>query len=664
LSAGLDQDFKELVRSHTDLVALVGESLTLHPQRGGREHKGLCPFHDDHNPSMTVSAERQSYKCWVCNEGGDCFSWVMKHDGLPFIEALRFLAERAGLEMPKTLRRGNAEGRRTKETIYDVLNWAGTQFHEFLKTGQVAERARNYVASRGFQSDTIDTFRLGFHPENWTWLLDRARGKYSAEQLLAAGLVREQTGYSGYRDDLYGRVLFPIHDERGRVVAFGGRVLPGDDEGRGPKYLNGTETAVFSKSKLLYGLDVARKAISDSGEVLVTEGYTDCITVSQHGFRNVVATLGTALTEQHVQLLRRFARKVVLVYDGDAAGQKASVRSVSKFLAQEVDLRILTLPARQDPAEFLNDRGPDAFRQLIDTAAEAWEFRLQAAVAEHTLDSMDSRHRVLEDVLELLASAPRLAGTVREDLLLAKVSRMLNVPERKLRQRLQDVRRQATSKGTHPVGAGLRAGPQGEPVGAGLRAGPPGVAQDAAATPADLSRDETIECELLEMIFAHPPLIDRAAARVSADEFGHAVLRELYELCCELWQRGVPPEYDKVTIAVEDERLKRWASAIDDRSRRKKTEEILRDDGTLDGAPPVTSVFLQLLRQFERRRRTMELATPLDGLGAAQPSGAAPTALNSSPGLTAEAKARLRELTEHRQSDPHIKLKPRSGRKR
>jgi hypothetical protein len=152
------------------------------------------------------------------------------------------------------------------------------------------------------------------------------------------------------------------------------------------------------------------------------------------------------------------------------------------------------------------------------------------------------------------------------------------------------------------------------------------------------------------MIFAHPTLIDRAAARISADEFGHAVLRELYELCCELWQRGVAPEYDKITTAVEDERLKRWASEIDGRSRRKKTEEILRGDGTLDGTPPATSLFLQLLRQFERRRRTMESA------------GA--TTLNSSSGLTAEAKARLRELTEIRQTDPHIKLKPRSGRKR
>lgn len=635
MSAGLDQhQFRELVRSHTDLVALIGESLTLHPQRGGSEYKGLCPFHDDHNPSMTVSRQRQSYKCWVCNEGGDCYSWVMKHDGLPFPEALRYLAERAGLEMPKTMRRGNAEGRKTKETIYDVLNWASVQFHEFLKTAQGAEAARKYVASRGFTAETIDTFRLGFHPRDWTWLLDRARGRYSAEQLLAAGLVREQSGYSGYRDDLYGRVLFPIHDERGRVVAFGGRVLPGDDAGRGPKYLNGTETAVFSKSKLLYGLDVARKAISESGEVLVTEGYTDCITVSQHGFRNVVATLGTALTEPHVQLLRRFARKVVLVYDGDVAGQKASVRSVSKFLAQEVDLRILTLPAKQDPAEFLNDRGPDAFRQLIDTAAEAWEFRLQAAVAEHTLDSMDSRHRVLEDMLELLASAPRLAGTVREDLLIAKVSRMLQVPERKVRQRLQDVRRRATSKGTPAA--------EGRPA--------TGVAQDAAATSQDFSREHSIECELLEMIFAHPPLIDYAAARIAAEDFHHEILRELYELCCELWQRGVPPEYDKVTTAVEDERLKRWAGEIDHRSRSKKTEEILRDDGTIDGKPSPSSVFLQLIRQFERRRRTTEAA--------------APTALNSSPGLTAEAKARLRELTEHRQTDPHIKLKPRSGRKR
>ncbi|MFQ5732150.1 MAG: DNA primase [Planctomycetaceae bacterium] len=636
LSTGHDQDFKERVRAHTDLVALAGESLTLQAKRGGREYVGLCPFHDDHNPSLTISPERQSYKCWSCGEGGDCFSWVMKIDGLEFFDALRFLAERAGLEMPKQSRGSKTTGSDAKQQLFAALSWAESQFHNFLLTAKAAEPAREYLNERGFTGDTIRRFRLGFHPNDWEWLQERARGTVSSEALLGARLIAARPGGSGYFDYFVNRVVFPVHDERGRAVAFGGRILPAFARPEDAKYINSADGPVFSKSRLLYGLDVARDAIRKCGEALVMEGYTDCITASQFGVANVVATLGTALTELHVRLLKRFARKVVLVFDADDAGRGASVRSVAKFLAQEVDLRILTLPAGADPADFIAEHGADAFRRSAAEAPEAWEFRLQAAEAEHTLTSMDARHRVLEDMLELLAEAPRLAGTLREDLILARLSGKLQAPERKIRGRLRELRSRST--GRQP------------------RETPDETSQDApqyAGSPSALTGEAAVERELLEMIFAHPPIIASVTERVSANEFKHTVMKELFQLCCDVWERGVMPDYSQVTSAIEDSGLKRWAGEIDELCRRKRTAELLEGDGTLRGVPPPSSLFGQLTGHFERRRRT-KWSGPDE-------------AASSSPGLTADAKARLRQEYEARQADPHFKHTPQtthSGRQR
>ena len=630
MSTGLDQDFKELVRSHTDLVALAGESLTLQAKRGGREFVGLCPFHDDHNPSLTITPERQSYKCWSCGEGGDCFSWVMKIDGLGFAESLRYLADRAGLEMPKRYRQTSSNSD-MKQSLFEALNWAEGQFHSFLKEAKAAEPARNYLAERGFTPETIDRFKIGFHPDNWDWIQDRARGKVTPEALLGARLVGERQNGSGYYDYFVNRVVFPVHDERGRTVAFGGRILPAFARPEDPKYINSADSPVFSKSKLLYGLDVARGSISKSRLALVMEGYTDCITASQFGVENVVATLGTALTESHVQLLKRFARKVVLVFDADTAGQLAAVRSIAKFLAHEVDLRILTLPDGQDPADYLAEHGAESFRKLADEAVEAWEYRLQAAEAEHTLASMDARHRVLEDMLALLAEAPRLAGTLREDLIVARLSAKLQVPERKIRGRMQQLRNQPNNRQT------------------AFAAGEIPNDHRYTGSPHALKGDAAIECEILEAIFALPAAIDQIRERVSADEFQHAVLRELFQLCCDLQERGVAPDYHQVTSAIEEPGLKRWASEIDELSRRKRTAEKLESDGILRGASAPHSLFEQLMQLFEQRRR--------------RTNGSVETAA-SSPGLTADAKARLRHAAEIRQADPHFKQAPQTTHSR
>lgn len=634
-SAGFDNDFKEQVRAATNIVALIGESLALTPGRGGREYKGICPFHNDTNPSLTVSPERQSYKCWSCGEGGDCYSWTMWREGVDFREALRLLAERAGLEMPAYYNKGNAENRDAKQTLLEVLAWAESEFHRYLLSAKDAEVARVYLAERGFSDETIRKYKLGFHPAEWEWLLYRARGKYTPQQLVTAWLAGERNGGNGYYDNFFGRVMFPVRDERGRCVAFGGRVLPSLARENDAKYINSADAPLFSKSRLLYGLDVAREAVRKADEAVVVEGYTDCIMCAQAGIENAVAILGTALTEQHVQLLRRFCRKVVLVLDGDAAGQNAAVRSLGKFLAQDVDLRILPLPAGSDPADYLTDHGADAFRELSKTAVEAWEFKLQSSIHTHTLESIDSRHRVLTEMLELLAGAPQLAGTVREDLILSRVSRILQVPESKVRSELRGSRQQASQNNNQTVPFDTH----------NLEEEVNEQTTRPVRTP-----DDHLESELLQMIFADPNIVGRVLERVSVEQFQHPELQHVFGICRDLWEQEVPPSYERVMTVLESPSLKRLTTEIEDLSRRKQIAEKLQTAPLKTGVAPPPSYFDDVVARFEHRRRQQE-------------SAAVPQPHSSFAGLTAELKAQLRDLSELRNADPqHHRTKPRTGR--
>jgi DNA primase len=422
----------------------VGESISLKPLRGGSDYVGLCPFHDDHNPSFHVYPDRQSYRCWVCDEMGDCFTFVMKLDGSGFREALEMLATRAGLEMPKNHGSARAGSGREegleKGDLYKVLAWAENEFHRCLLSSASAAKARDYLQERGFTQETIRQFKLGYHPNDWEWLQGRAKGSFTPAQLLAARLVKQRDRDNGYYDDFVDRVMFPIRDIRARTVAFGGRILPGDDRANAPKYSNSAESKLFTKSDVLYGFDAARDAIRRSETAVVVEGYTDCIIAHQHGIRNVVGTLGTALTETHVGSLKRLARRVVQCFDGDEAGRKAVDRSLVKFVAQDVELRILTLPGGADPAEFLAERGPEEFQRLIDGATELWEHKLKLTFDRFGFDSPKAREDIVSEMLGLLAQSPRLAGTQREHLLLNRLSQRVGLPEQVVRQHLGEAR--------------------------------------------------------------------------------------------------------------------------------------------------------------------------------------------------------------------------------
>ena len=589
-------EFREIVRARTNIVELIGESVSLATRHGGSEFVGLCPFHDDHNPSMCVYPDRQSYRCWVCEAGGDAFSFVMKHENVSFPEAIKLLADRAGLEMP---RRSNASRRSgpDKPRLLEVLAWADRQFRMTLAKSPSAAPARDYLASRGVSAAMIEQFGLGYHPPEWQWLLERAQGNYSAQELAAVDLARERKDGSGLIDAFVGRILFPIRDERGRVVAFGGRVLPGQHESAGPKYLNSGDTLVFSKGKLIYGLDVAREEIRRTGIAVVMEGYTDCIAAHQAGHRNTVATLGTALAESHVALLKRYARTVVLVFDGDKAGRNAAERALARFLAQDVDLRILTLPSGLDPADYfakdsnegLAEDDQESFGERIASAPEALEFKFVAAVDRFGVDTVDGRDRVAKDVLATLGAAPRLAGSVREGILLRRIADRLSVPESILRDELGKLR---------------RTGPTTR------QSAPDPPHQSSASKPAALA-DHAAERELLAMIITQPELFDVIARHVGSDDFVTPRLRSIFEYCRDVADHHGIPAYDLLMSNTVDSEVKQLIVGLDVDARRRGVAESVdswdpghagtdaASDETLELPPLVAAVVRKLVDRRE-----------------------------------------------------------------
>lgn len=545
MSAEFPNDFKETVRAQTDIVQLIGESIALTPRSGGRELVGLCPFHDDHNPSMRVYPDRQTFRCWVCQTGGDCFTFVMEHDKLGFREALELLAQRANIPIPRSRHSGPSTTVDEKTALLEALSWACNQFHTALLELPEAERARQYLRQRGFSDETIRKFRLGYHPDDWQWLLHRARGKFTEDQLLTARLIaRSERGR--LFDYFRGRVLFPILNERAQPVAFGGRILPGAD-GEQAKYFNSPESPVFHKSRLVYGLSHARDAIRDTKTAVVVEGYTDCITCHQAGLNNVVGTLGTALTEQHVTTIKRFAPKVVLIYDGDDAGQMAAERAVERFLAQDVDLRILTLPGGLDPAEFLEAHGVDALQTLVSTAPEAWEYKMKAVCSRVDIGTIAGRQRVLEEMIELLACIPEMAHNVRESLLIADLSTRLSLSEHQVRDQLRE-RRNRPARGPRDVRT-----PRAQ------------VAADVQRLlNGNLTRSDRLEVELLEPIFVRGDLAARVRDEIPLEWIRNLRLRELLAACYRLLEQGRTPDFDAIMLALEDPDLKRLAVWIDE----------------------------------------------------------------------------------------------------
>lgn len=444
----LDNTVVKSIKDTLSIVDVVSDYISL--QRRGRVYVGLCPFHDDHRPSLDVDPERARYRCWACGAVGDIFSWVMAMEKLTFPEALERLAERAGIPLSRARR---SSRRDELAGLREVVRWALDQYVSAFWQPSLGQKAREYMESRGFSSDVLRKFNIGYAPEGWTWLAERAELAGIDLKLLArVGLVRERRS-GGYYDWFRNRVIFPIFDAQGRPVAFGGRVLPGASA-EDAKYINSPETPLFSKASTLYALHIARHEplrdqVDQKRRLIVVEGYTDCMALHQAGVRCAVATLGTALTERHLTSLRRYVDGVVLVFDADEAGARAADRALELFLRTRFDVRVCVLPVGTDPADFVRDEGVGAFLELVKAAVGPLEFRLERARRMFALSTVTGKQEALDYVLRPLV-ASRQEGTVSggltpdESLLVDRVAEELHVSYNTVLGRLQQLVRETT----------------------------------------------------------------------------------------------------------------------------------------------------------------------------------------------------------------------------
>ncbi len=623
-------DTKERVKQAVNIVDLVGSHIQL--RRQGRNYVGLCPWHDDTRPSLQVNPERQSFKCWVCDIGGDVFSFVMKIEGVEFREALQMLADRAGIQVEKARRRQPAAAGETangldeaacgfatdvpdappshqdKRTLLQAMAWAAKQYHHCLLNAPEADAARRYLQARGITAESIERFHLGFSPLERDWILRQSQGEASPERMKRRAkvlegigiLARPAEGGSPY-DRFKGRLLFSIRDAQGRPVGIGGRVLPELGTTSPAKYINSPETPLFTKSKLLYGLDLARETLRKTRTALVMEGYTDVIVAHQYGFTGAVAVLGTALGESHIRILKAHADRIVLVLDGDEAGTRRANEVLELFVAQQADLRILTLPDGLDPCDYLQKYGAAALTGLLATkAVDALDHAYGAKTRGIDLErDVHGASQALEELISIVARAPRLRhdttrdARFREEKILQRLAARFRVDELEVRRRLTALRRASTKP--RPA---VAPGPAGQP--------PAGPQEAAAKPPAEI---DPWERELLELLVAHPECIASARGRIAAGQLTAEPCRRIYETCCRLADEGLLPTFDRLMLEFDEPAAKSLLVELDETA----TTKMAKGLPMADAAVLLEHLTRTAKRKEAERRRPAEIVTLREG---------------------------------------------------
>lgn len=419
------------VRERTDIVEVIGRTVTL--RRRGNSWLGLCPFHQEKSPSFNVVPHKGIYHCFGCGEGGDVFSFLRKTRGMSFIEAVKELAGPAGIvieERPLSADEQRRIGHRAD--LYETVETACKWFEATLYTRAEGAPGRAYLAERGVDLDTARKYRLGYAPEGWQNLADHlARARIPADLALAAGLIKRSDKSSRTYDVFRTRLIFPILDDRGRVVAFGGRILPGFQAEGAPKYLNSPGSEIYEKSHVLYGLSWARNSIQRRDRVIVVEGYFDALSLWQAGFEEAVAPCGTALTAPHLQVIQRLTRKVIALFDSDEAGMNAAAKSLDLFLDASIEARRLDLPGAKDPDEYVKKNGAAAFEERLKHTEPVLDLVLRRTI-DREGTGPEGRARAVERLVPLLRKLPDIerTGTV------SKVAGWLGVHEAEILRRL------------------------------------------------------------------------------------------------------------------------------------------------------------------------------------------------------------------------------------
>lgn len=415
------------INSRLELADIVAETVQL--TRKGNRYWGLCPFHQEKTSSFSVTPDRNMFYCFGCHAGGDMITYIMKRDNMDFREAVEYLANRAGV----TVQKESPAARRKQERARGVVgaNLAAAQLYREILLSAKGKKGLEYLQERRLSPEIVEKFGLGFAPDNWNTIEDYLFKKaFSQEQVKSTGLIKRSDQQNRYYDLFRNRVIFPIHDQRGEVIGFGGRVL----DGSLPKYLNTPETELFSKRKNLYGLYQARQAMRNLNQALVVEGYMDCLKMHQAGIENTVATLGTAMTQEQARLLRRFVEEVVVLFDGDDAGQREALRAVEVLRAEGLKVWVVSLPGGKDPDDYLDLYGKEEFLQYIQNSkVDHIEFKLNRYIETETELNLDTRIRIIKAVQKDIAS---LESELEKDYYVRLLSRRLQVQENLIRREL------------------------------------------------------------------------------------------------------------------------------------------------------------------------------------------------------------------------------------
>ena len=496
--AGFSSATLERIRAASDIVDVIGSYLPL--KKAGANFVAICPFHKEKTPSFNVNPHRQIFHCFGCHKGGDVFTFVREYENIGFVDAVRRLADRAKIPLEFDQGPGEQQSRHLKDQLLEIHEQIAQRWQNCLLNEAAGQTARDYLAKRGVSSEAVKLFRLGAAPDLWDDTVNWAKSKnHDLAMVEKAGLILRKEGSDHFYDRFRGRLIFPICDEQSRVIGFSGRVLSGDE--KTAKYVNSPETPIFTKSRVFYGLDKSKRAVLDAGFAIICEGQLDLMACFMAGVQNVVAPQGTAFTDQHARIIKRYVNEVVLCFDSDEAGQNAAVRSIDHLLASGLAVRVAIVPAPHDPDSFIKINGGEAFRKLVENAEGFFDYFLKRLCAQNDANSDRGRNGILRGMAEAVHKTNNVV--------------------------LVDTYAQRTA---------LRLGVSTEAVRAEFKKVPsskfqaPGSELDASASnvePETLNCPSPHELHLLKLLFLHEELAVWAALHLDLNWISHPLARQI-----------------------------------------------------------------------------------------------------------------------------------------
>lgn len=510
--------FLQELKLRSDITEIASSYVNL--KRHGRNMVGLCPFHGEKTPSFNIYTESGSFYCFGCGAGGDVITFIMKIENLDYVEAVKFLAQRAGMEMPENTYDDSLSKLRMR--IYEANREAARFFHATLLS-QRGQSGLNYLRGRALSDRTIRHFGLGFADDDWNSLCNHLKNKgFSEYEIYSANLAFKRKSGNGIYDRFVNRVMFPIIDLRGNVIAFGGRIMTDEK----PKYLNTSDTPVFKKSENLFSLNNAKS--SGTRTLILCEGYMDVIALNQAGFTNAVATLGTALTNEQAVLMKRYADEVIICYDADGAGQKATARAIDILRNAGLPIKILTVPSGKDPDEFIRSKGengPAAFKLLIEKCGNDIEYRLMKLKENYNLNTTDGKVAFLNEAVKIVAT---IESPIERDVFASKLCAELEIDKNAFLEQISKVkrrdRRENIKKETRQIQAELN-----------------GQSDKINREHYKKPRSSSAEEALLVYLINNPDYANSISERVTPDKFSNSLIKRYYEYVLSKIKSGYEP---------------------------------------------------------------------------------------------------------------------------